>query len=883
MHSSGSILMTTIERIRTFLDDPSLDAKYSNDFLVRHIIEPEMVNVITVINQQREEPILCKFLLDNLENTNTSIELPPNVGIIHRIAKLNADGTVLDDIARRDETDPRGPGWSLDGRDLHIRPDWADDTAGYEVWYTPSGDFVPHYSDNGGELETGALTFTLSASPDVGDYDRREGAYIGGILRVWNAANTIIQEQVISGYDVSTRLVTVRTKFGTADIPAVDSLRYEIVPEYMGHIWQAIAVASAMNLGVSRNITEKQMAYLKEHMGLTLQTASQLVGNKLDNKSIAPENSMLYTMLQRIRWGLPSQIESEMSNDYIMRSILQPKLSEVMMLMNGSTDSQTVIRYNLTLLLDAEYHLLPPCVYKGLRIAQLGSDGTGENGKIVKEIRQREENDPHGNGWAIEGNRLSIRPYPEADTNYSLWYVPSGDFMPHYAKDGVIGNAGKTEIDLTSGGIFSRQLGTVDKRENAYVGATIRVFEVAGGVQTTISERTITSHNAATNVITVSEAFTSADAATVAYEIVAPWMSTVMSAVVTRSILELMTLKGQMQESDVAILAESAKSALTSSIVAVRNKNTQRSIVNKDSVLHMILEKTKTIISDIAKELDYSDDYIFRHGIVPEYSRVMSRIQNSSSDYVISKFSLSLVADQQYYKIPACIGEIVRIVSVDDNGRITGEMMPRNQFSQRGPNWSLEGNTLAIRPYPVTDNSDFEIWYIPSTDAKPHYAEMAITTGAATLTMSSGAWGENILGDVDGRDSIYEGSILRLMGKSKTVEEHLISSSTSRTGSVSTRFNFHEDYQDQTDVTYEIVPTHFGAVSEAVSQGAAMNLLVGARRVTKAQHAMLMINFKSAMKTALDHFTFMQNRMPKKYERDTVDNKIKYGGLFGVR
>ena len=62
-----------------------------------------------------------------------------------------------------------------------------------------------------------------------------------------------------------------------------------------------------------------------------------------------------------------------------------------------------------------------------------------------------------------------------------------------------------------------------------------------------------------------------------------------------------------------------------------------------------------------------------------------------------------------------------------------------------------------------------------------------------------------------------------------------------------------------------------------------MNLLVGARRVTKAQHGMLMIKFKSAMKTAMDHSTFKQNRSPKKYERETVDNRNRYGGLYGIR
>ncbi len=46
---------------------------------------------------------------------------------------------------------------------------------------------------------------------------------------------------------------------------------------------------------------------------------------------------------------------------------------------------------------------------------------------------------------------------------------------------------------------------------------------------------------------------------------------------------------------------------------------------------------------------------------------------------------------------------------------------------------------------------------------------------------------------------------------------------------------------------------------------------------------MLMTNFKSAMKTAMDHFTFMQNRVPKAYERDTVDNRNRLGAIYGTR
>ena len=893
MDSTGSILQTTLERIRTFLDDPSLDAKYSNDFLVRQVIEPEMVNVITTLNAQREEPIFSRFHLDGIADDSQYVELPPNVGTIIRIAKIDNDNKVVDEIPRRDETDPKGVGWFVDGRDLHFRPEW-DTTEynaehspdGYYVWYIPSGDFAPHYSAAGGTLAT-LNTVTLDSTPDVGGLDMRESAYIGGVLRVWSSDNTVVQERVITSYDASLKKVVTRTAF--SDDLTNGSVRYEIVPEFMGQIWQAIALASCMNLGTARNINEKHMAFIKEQFGVAMQSSLRLLADKIDYRSIAPENSVLYNMIQRIRWGLPDPVQKGLSNDYILRYAVNPKLAEVMMMMNGRSDSQIVIRHALTIVDDQEYYTLPPCTYKVLRIAQLTSTDAERKGLITKEIRQRDENDPNGSGWAVEGNRLSIRPHPSSgSTDYSVWYIPSGDFIPHYAKDGTMNDSGKT-LTMSSANLFSRQLGSIDKRDNAYAGATLRVFENNGS----ISERTITSHSASGNTVTVTEAFTTTTGA-VAYEIVAPWMTTVMSAVVTRSILELMALKGGVNESDIAVLSESAKSAMTSAMISVKEKNAQEIVPNRDSCLHLILEKTKTIIEDVAKELDYSDDYIFRHGIVPEYSRVMSRIQNTSTDYVIEKATISLVKDQQYYDLPSCVGEIVRIVTLYDDGRIKTELMPRNHYSSRGPNWSVEGNQLSIRPYPNAAE-DVEVWFIPSTDIKPHYAEDGLmSTSGLELTMSGGSsgtngagnWASQMLGDLDRRTGAYQGCILRVLTTSGEIQERVISSHNADTNKCTLRSKFTDpSIIDDAEIlrAYEIVPTHFNAVTEAVAQAAAMNLLVGARRVNKAQHLMLMTNFKSAMKTAMDNYTFKQNRIPKKYERDTVDNKNRYGGMYGIR
>ena len=995
MDSTGSILMTTITKIRTYLDDPSLDAKYTNDFIVRQIIEPEMANVITALNNQREEPVICKYSLDGVTDNTEYYELPPNVGQIVRIVKLDANGSVTNDIEQRDGSDPRGPGWHVDGRDLHFRPLWdevpaasstatitnteatvenetieiistdltsrtyvskadatgsdlhfdhdgtptqrmaslkaaiessgghagkitvtqnvgvltltqatvgvAGDTviteglsnttktnftggvdisaiaSDHEVWYIPSGDFNPHYSAAGGTLAT-LNAVTLDTTPNVGMVDMRQSAYIGGVIRVWGDTNTVVQERVITSYNADTKVIGVRTAF-TSPI-ANGAVRYEIVPEFMGHVWQSIAIASAMNLGVARNINEKHMAFLKEQFTITIQTAGSLLSQKINNKSIAPENSVLYTMLQRIQWGLPEQVEKGMSNDYIMRSVVIPKMAELMTTINSRTDSPIVVRHSLTLEgdpTDTEFYDLPPCIYKALRIAKISATGM-----VTHELRQRDENDPNGPGWKIEGNRLSIRPFPTVDdATFDLWYIPNGDFIPHYANNGSINSTGKT-LTLTSGGLFSRMLGYVDKRNNAYAGATLRIFESDGS----ISERTITSHSASAGTVTVTEAFTTASGnTTVAYEIVTPWLTQIMSAVVSKAVLELVALKGQIQEADMAILAEASKSALQSVIANIRERNAQEIVPNKDSALHMILEKTKTILGDIARELDYSDDYIFRHGIMPEYSRVMSRIQNSSSDYVIEKTTISLVKDQQYYVLPSCIGEIIRIVTVNDNGRIKTELLPRNQFNPSGPNWSLEGNELAIRPYPPT-NEDVEVWFIPTTDIKPHYAEDGVlnSVGTSLTTLSSGAWGSQILGDVDRREDIYQGCLLRILSPtSGRLQERIIKQHSAEGKWLILRSAFTDNAITDETVIYEIVPVHFTAVSEAVAQGAAMNLLVSARRVTKAQHVMLLSNFKSAMKTAMDHFTFLQNRSPKKYERDTIDNKDRYGGIYGLR
>ena len=67
MHSTNSFIYTVIERIRGYLDDPDLDAKYTDDFLIRHIIMPSMTNVMARINNSLTNPVVSKLLISTVK------------------------------------------------------------------------------------------------------------------------------------------------------------------------------------------------------------------------------------------------------------------------------------------------------------------------------------------------------------------------------------------------------------------------------------------------------------------------------------------------------------------------------------------------------------------------------------------------------------------------------------------------------------------------------------------------------------------------------------------------------------------------------------------------------------------------------------------------
>lgn len=164
------------------------------------------------------------------------------------------------------------------------------------------------------------------------------------------------------------------------------------------------------------------------------------------------------------------------------------------------------------------------------------------------------------------------------------------------------------------------------------------------------------------------------------------------------------------------------------------------------------------------------------------------------------------------------------------------------------------------------------------------YKGAAITTGVGTttgLTFTSNAntitfpvTTNPVVGTIDRRDSAYVGSVVRVLSASGVQEERIISG-WSRVGSnwqVTTRRPFSNIIAGSIS-NVEFAPFGLESLYEAAAIGGALKLAVY-KQVKPAHFQMLQLQYKDAMKTAMDHFSNRQMRTGKYFERNTADNKL---------
>ena len=293
------------------------------------------------------------------------------------------------------------------------------------------------------------------------------------------------------------------------------------------------------------------------------------------------------------------------------------------------------------------------------------------------------------------------------------------------------------------------------------------------------------------------------------------------------------------------------------------------------SFLNTVIERVRGYLDEPSSK--YSNDFLMRNVVMPEMVNVLSRLSLNFDNPIVIRQAITIASGTEYYQLPPNVGEIFMLVQLDENNIVTADYKPQGQHHPTGPNWSIEGNLLSVRPLP--DKAiNLVMFYIPNGDFLPHYAtDGAMASDGKSLTLSASP----TLGALDTRPGAYAGATLRILkqGSNTMLQERIIDSHTAYNtgpGLVKTRVAFDAPYNGTlSSVNYEIVPQGFQSLMQCVSAASAINLAV-MKDVSAKKMQFLQIEYRKALKTIGDNLSYMQMRKPKSYQKLTMDNQDRH-------
>lgn len=287
------------------------------------------------------------------------------------------------------------------------------------------------------------------------------------------------------------------------------------------------------------------------------------------------------------------------------------------------------------------------------------------------------------------------------------------------------------------------------------------------------------------------------------------------------------------------------------------------------------LDRVRQLVNE--PEVDgMTDARIMSDALVPSMVELWSRLVLSDSGAPIMAMDLTVAAGTTRYQLPPTMAEVLRVGKRDTNGRQVRDWRPEGIYSPWGPGWRVERNLIVFEPSMPTD-TEWTVDYIPSGDVLAHYSAAGGTldAGLDDLTLASSP----TLGTLDRRANAYAGNVLRLIPGSGVVEERVISAYNASTG-VATVYVPFEYATAGASKAYEIVPWQWSqGVWDAVAARAAVKVATW-RRAGDTVMRQLNLEHERARKTAYDLFNHVQNRAPKRYDRNTVDSSS--AGPYGL-
>lgn len=247
-----SFLTRAIALVREKIDEPAVNAKYSDASIIRHL-ENSHVLVLNEKNRQSKTPAVVRQTITVANNT-TEYALPYVMGSLYGVYDLSESGTKVF-YDGRSRYNPFGQKVWLEGKTLHIQ---SVDSLG--IGTTLTAEWVP---DGTARLHNGVCTInsdgdevTLGATPNAGTLDTHVQAYAGCVLRILGVDGTTVTgnylaERNITAYDRETRVATLDVALDP--IPTTDDgyIYYEIAPPINRGMDRVVSLYAAYEIAQS--------------------------------------------------------------------------------------------------------------------------------------------------------------------------------------------------------------------------------------------------------------------------------------------------------------------------------------------------------------------------------------------------------------------------------------------------------------------------------------------------------------------------------------------------------------------------------------------------------------------------------------------------------
>jgi len=292
------------------------------------------------------------------------------------------------------------------------------------------------------------------------------------------------------------------------------------------------------------------------------------------------------------------------------------------------------------------------------------------------------------------------------------------------------------------------------------------------------------------------------------------------------------------------------------------------------SVIGGILESVRHLVREPSVAgSTFDNNRILRSMIMPAYVEVLSLLNMHSEKLIISRFDVALAANTEYYMLPPCISQVVRVVqyfSGDTAKIIDKDFIPRGNWNMDGEGWRINGNSIQFRPVPQAAET-WTLLCVMSGDMQMHIGEGTIDPDADETSGSETTFeldSSPTTGILDKRPNAYVGSYLRITEAGSLWQERLITAHDAATNQVTVSIPFDVDStlpSTSGNVTYEVCPAGINSLSKAVAAHAAMEMGI-VLDASEKKMKMLELRRDQALKALLDNETNVIGRVGKQIE-----------------